>query len=60
MEDFEIVAILTHAEYQGEGLPLRQFGEVTIRLPKDFDFAKHGAALLKRLAHATELIGKGE
>ena len=61
MDDFEIIHVSSHARLgPTPDAPLVQWCEVSLSLPKDFDFAKRGAALLKRLQAAAELIGKGD
>jgi hypothetical protein len=57
---FEIRSIITHAQnvmVKGE-YELWQWADVTVRIPKDFDFEKGGAQLLKKLQQAAELIGR--
>jgi hypothetical protein len=61
MQDFEIVAVKTHAKPGPEqGAPLVQWAEVTILFPKGFDWDKNGRRVADVLRHATELVGKGE
>ena len=59
-EESEIVLITCHARPGATmDAPLVQWAEITLSVPKDFDFAKRGPALLKKLQDAANLIGKG-
>lgn len=55
---FEIRAVTTHAEDDGE--KLIQWAELKVRIPHGFDWQKNGAAVLKKLQAASDLIGRSE
>ena len=58
METFEIRAVRTHASAEEDGR-IAQWAEVTLIIPKDFNWEKPDA-LLKKLKAATDLIGAPE
>ena len=61
MKSFEILGVETHAEPDIDSKePLREWAIVRLLIPKDFDFEKGGAQLLKKLQDAAKLIGRGE
>jgi hypothetical protein len=61
MEGFEICSVVTSAELPAkDGDPLIQWADISFQVRKDFDWQKHGAAVLKKLQAASDLIGKGE
>lgn len=57
---FEISGIQTHAAaiYEGPTCKIEQWAVITIRAPKGFDFKANGAAVLKKLQAAADLIGE--
>jgi hypothetical protein len=59
MRAFGIVSVVTHAE-PDESNALKQWVEIKLCIPKDFDFAKGGAGMLKAIQSATDLVGRGE
>lgn len=61
MPNFEITSIKTHAEAEyGMETKITHWADITVSIPKDFDFKANGTAVLKKLADATNLIGRGE
>jgi hypothetical protein len=59
MPAFSIENIATHAEPDENG-HLVQWCEIHILIPKDFDFEKGSAKLLKQIQFAVGLIGRGD
>lgn len=60
-QDFEIIAVNTHATPGPEqGAALEQWAEITVKIPKAFDWDKNGRRVVNALKAATELVGRGE
>jgi len=55
--NFSIESVKTHAE-PNEKDELVQWCEITVLIPKGFDFTKGSAKLLKQLEFAVGLIGR--
>lgn len=58
MSDFEIVMLTTHAQVSADLSHSEQWAEITLKVPKDFDWKANSAGLIKKLQAATNLIGK--
>jgi hypothetical protein len=56
---YSIESVATHAEPDENG-HLVQWAELKIIIPKDFDFDKGSAKLLKQIQFAVSLIGRGD
>lgn len=55
--EFEIIMVCTYAEHAEKG-GLRHWMECKVKIPQDFDWSM-GAAILKKLQQANDLVGKG-
>lgn len=58
MPEFEITEVRTSAEFAEDGKSLRQWVELKLKIEKGFDWS-NGAAIMKKLKAAHDLIGKG-
>ena len=60
---YSIESIVTHAELSepdNPASPLVQWAEVKLLIPKNFDWEKGSAKMLKQLQFAVGLIGRGD
>ena len=63
MSTFSIESVSTNAELSDASDPksvLVQWARITVAIPKDFDWDKGSAKLLKQLQFAVGLIGRGD
>ncbi len=57
---YSIESVETHAELSEDGKQITQWAEITLLIPKGFDWDRGSAKLLKQLRFAVELIGRGD